>query len=352
MTDSSRRSRHWVVFLAGVLSLALLLAHSIRSNPQWQTFRWTAFLEVFVEMDPRWAAAALAAVYATYLVRALRWRILMRNLKPHSSLWNLFSATVIGFAAIGVLGRAGEMVRPYLVSRKEGVPMTSQLAVWLVERCFDTLTVLATVAFALGRFETEALRDSPTLAHGLQMGGRVVAATTGVILVLMIALRNWSAPLTDWLVRHLPRRLRAAEHHLRAFEEGTRGLHDLRALAACVWYSVLEWVLIAACYAAVFNSFSGGLRLSATQTLIFMGCVMLGSIVNIPGIGGGIQVASLLVLTELFGLRPEPAAGISLLIWGFTFLAVVPPALLLMVHEGLSWSRLRHLEAPNAGESV
>ena len=76
-----------------------------------------------------------------------------------------------------------------------------------------------------------------------------------------------------------------------------------------------------------------------------MGCVMLGSVVNIPGIGGGIQVASLLVLTELFGLRPEPAAGISLLIWGFTFLAVIPPAVILMVYEGLSWSKLRRLES-------
>lgn len=340
-----RSRRHWLLFLGAAVLLGLLLAHRIRHNPQWRGFEWSAFASSLVGVDVVWALWGLAAVYVTYLVRALRWKALMRHLKADPSLWNLFSATVIGFAAIGVFGRAGEMVRPYLAARKESVPLSGQVAVWIVERCFDTLTLLVTAAFALGQLEAAGLRNSPTLTRILHTGGRLIAFSTLALVILMIALRNLAGPITNWIIRRLPHHLGRLEHHLRAFKEGTRGLHNLRALAACIVYSAAEWILIALCYGAVFNSFSGGLRLTISQTLIFMGCVMLGSVVNIPGIGGGIQVASLLVLTELFGLRPEPATGISLLIWGFTFLAVIPPALILMVYEGLSWSKLRHLES-------
>jgi hypothetical protein len=74
---------------------------------------------------------------------------------------------------------------------------------------------------------------------------------------------------------------------------------------------------------------------------------MAGSMVNLPGIGGGIQVAAVLVLTEFFGFAPELAASVALLIWAFTFLVVIPPALFLMVQEGLSWGKLRRLESEN-----
>jgi uncharacterized protein (TIRG00374 family) len=337
--------RRWFLFFLAALALGLLLVRSIRHNPQWRNFQWSTFADSLFAIETSWALGGLAAVYITYLVRALRWKALMRHLKRDPSLWNLFSASVIGFAAIGVFGRAGEMVRPYLISRKENVLLSSQIAVWLVERCFDTLTLLITAAFALGQFEAAGLRESPTLTETLHTTGRLLAFSTLALVVLMIALRNLAEPINNWIISHLPHRLARLEHHFRAFEEGTRGLHSLRALTVCILYSVAEWILMALCYYCVFNSFSGGVRLTVSQTLIFMACVMLGSVVNIPGIGGGVQVASLLVLTELFGLRPEPAASISLLIWGFTFLAVIPPAVVLMIYEGLSWSKLRRLES-------
>lgn len=352
----TKKSARRLLIAAGLLLLTGLLVRSIRTNPEWRAFDWGAFLHSLVSVDRVWTAWALLAIYATYLVRALRWKALMRPMKPDAGLWNLFSATVIGFAAIGVFGRAGEMVRPYLVARKEAVRMSSQLAVWVVERCFDTLTLLVTAALALRSFNAAELDASPSVARVLHAGGSVVVFSTLGLLVLMVALRNLAEPLTGRLIRNLgrlspqllsPQRFRDIEHSLLAFVEGTRGMRNLRTLTACTFYSAVEWILIAVCYYAVFNCFSGGLRLTVSQTLIFMGSVMLGSLVNIPGVGGGIQVASLLVLTELFAIKPEPAASISLLIWAFTFLAIIPPAVVLMLYEGLSWGKLRRLESEN-----
>ena len=60
---------------------------------------------------------------------------------------NLLSATVIGFTAITLFGRPGEFVRPYLIALKEKVPVTSQLAAWLLERIFDLLMALLLFGF-------------------------------------------------------------------------------------------------------------------------------------------------------------------------------------------------------------
>jgi len=87
----------------------------------------------------RTVAISLVPIFGTYYGRALRWAVFLKPLKQKPSLGNLFSATVIGFAAITVFGRPGEFVRPYLIALKERVPVPSQMAAWILERMFDLL---------------------------------------------------------------------------------------------------------------------------------------------------------------------------------------------------------------------
>ena len=64
---------------------------------------------------------------------------------------DLLSPTLIGFAGLALLGRAGEFIRPYLIARRTDLPFSSQLAVWAVERIFDVgaFTVLMVLAIFL-----------------------------------------------------------------------------------------------------------------------------------------------------------------------------------------------------------
>jgi len=65
--------------------------------------------------------------------------------------------------------------------------------------------------------------------------------------------------------------------------------------------------------------------------------------VQLPGIGGGAQVASILVFTELFHLSLESATGVSLVLWAVTFLTIVPVGAGLAFHEGLTWKQMSHI---------
>ena len=87
---------------------------------------------------------ALGSVVVTYLVRAERWQYLLSPLGP-TRFSNVLRTTVIGFGASAVLpARAGEVIRPYLLARKEGLSAPAAMATILVERILDLVAVLKT----------------------------------------------------------------------------------------------------------------------------------------------------------------------------------------------------------------
>src|SRR5205814_9450844 len=137
-------------------------------------FHWSVFVATLGQLDWRWLAASLVAALATYYGRALRWAVLLRPLRPHPNMWKLFSATVIGFTAVTLLGRPGEFVRPYLISVQEDVPLSSQLAAWFLERMFDLLFALAIFGYGLSRMSASRAQVSGSLQWLFQMGGSIV----------------------------------------------------------------------------------------------------------------------------------------------------------------------------------
>jgi hypothetical protein len=134
-------------------------------------------------------------------------------------------------------------------------------------------------------------------------------------------------------------------HLLEVFGQGLHSMRDGGSVVMCLFLSLVQWLFIAAGYYAVLAASPAGPHLTFLQTLIFMGVVMVGTIVQVPGIGGGMQITTVLALTELFGVSVEVASGMALLLWVLTFLAVIPPALALLAWNGLTWGKLRQLES-------
>jgi uncharacterized protein (TIRG00374 family) len=344
------RLKRGLILLAGILLLVAALIHSILTNPEWRNFDFQLFLRSFRDVAWSWMLASFALIYATYVTRAIRWRILIRPIKPEARLWSLLSATVIGFGAIAVMGRPGEFVRPYLIARKEDVPLSGQLAIWVLERSFDTLIVLAAVAFAVARFQPQSVAG-PLPPQWWNSMGEAVGLGTAIVLSLLILLRGYYQTFTRLFLRLLGRiqirslqaRLGSIENGLEVFGSGLQSLRDWRSMLGCLAWSFLQWLLIALAYYAVLTACAKDLDFQLTQAVIFMGVAMAGSAFQIPGVGGGVQIASVLALTEVFGMQVELASSTAILIWVMTFLAVLPPALILLVHEGLSWAKLRQL---------
>lgn len=311
-------------------------------------FDWRLVLATFTRLRWFWLAVSLVPIAGTYYGRALRWAVFLKPLKERPSLGNLFSATVIGFAAITVFGRPGEFVRPYLIALKERVPVPSQMAAWILERMFDLLMALLFFAFALTRVTSAHLHTGSKLIWALSAGGRLVGALSLAVLILIVCMRHFAEPLQRWVLSGLhflpERHFRRVERLITGFVQGVESTRSDGALALVLAYSVLEWVLIALCYWCLVLSFGDALNLTFVDVMVLIGFVAFGGAVQIPGVGGGVQVVAVLVLTELFGVRLEVASAFAILIWIFTFVIVVPAGAGLALKEGLDWRSLRQIQ--------
>jgi len=331
--------------LAGlaILVIAALLYYRLQKSP----FRWDLFLATFRGVHWIWFSAAILLILLTYFGRALRWEVMLRPLESSPSLWNINSATVIGFTAIFLLGRPGELVRPYLISLKEGVSFSSQMAAWLIERIFDLLAVLLIFGYALTRIPANDLHLGPALRWVLEAGGYLVAGLGTLCLLVLFVFRSFSDFAEQRIMSaltFLPDAIQSRiSKTIAAFSEGMRVTRDPANLALLCFYTLLEWSIIVSGLFALFHAFPITASLSLTDVMIFVGFVAFGSIVQIPGIGGGMQVVAIVVLTEIFGMSLESATGMALLNWLFSFVAIVPFGLILAFHEGINWRKLRHL---------
>jgi len=133
------------------------------------------------------------------------------------------------------------------------------------------------------------------------------------------------------------------EKMLTAFSQGMEATRNPSFLALLLLYTGIEWVIIIGSYYTLFLAFPATAAFEITDVVIFLGFVSFGSIIQIPGIGGGIQVSSIVVLTQIYGLTFESSTGLALFLWIVTFVVVVPIGLACAFHQGLNWSKLKHL---------
>ncbi|PYV93001.1 MAG: hypothetical protein DMG90_03170 [Acidobacteria bacterium] len=99
--------------------IALILAALIYS--QVRTFRhfdWATFWSQTDQVSGFHLLHAVVLIYLTYILRALRWKIFLRPSRPSAKLGSLVGPTMIGFTGLALLGRPGELIRPYLIARK------------------------------------------------------------------------------------------------------------------------------------------------------------------------------------------------------------------------------------------
>jgi glycosyltransferase 2 family protein len=357
LTGENRRTRsHSKHYTVGLLLGALLVVCALLLYRRYGgDFHLERFLSSFRGLDYRWLAAGLLFVLFTYVGRAVRWRVMISPSRPHASLVRLLKATIIGFTAVTLFGRPGELVRPYLIAARERLPLSSQLAAWLLERIYDLLAVILIFGFALTRVKPKA-GMSPALEWILNPGGYFVAAIGIVCVTLLVALSVFTEPATRRIrdaLSALPERFRErADGLVTAFAGGMASTRRGGYVVQLVVYTGAEWVIILASIYCLLQAFPPTQALTITDSAVFLGFIAFGSVVQIPGIGGGMQVAAVLALTEIFGLALEPATAAALLIWLTQYATVVPLGFVLAIAEGLSWRSLRHIDEQNPTDVV
>ncbi len=282
----------------------------------------------------------LVGLYSV-VVRAQRWRLLLEYASGRRPPFEpVFSATAIGFMANMLLPlRIGEIVRPYLVSRRTELGFSTALATVLLERILDLFVLFL---FASWVVMTE---EVPEIVRGLTTAAGLVVLAAAVVVAVLHGARERLVPLLDRLWDKLPgrlgRRIAAMEHE---FLDGIAMVSSPKALALSLAWSLWLWFTIALC-------FSFGLNASGLAVPFLPGGVTLVTIVafavsipSAPAFVGQFQWGCKIALEHVYAVEGTKALSYSIVTHLTQAATQIGLGLVYLLREGLSFSDLRSVE--------
>jgi len=312
-----------------LLILAVLAAVVAFRLSGWD-FDWSLFFSSLWNVHPGWLAASIITTYMTYVTRAFRWQILLNPLKP-IRIGTLISATVVGFSAIFVLGRPGELVRPLWIARREKTSLTASVATIIVERFFDSMMLIVLFGWSLLYVKLPAAADD-TLRLMKDAAWVMLIGSICAIVFLFFFRSN-----IDRIVAFVP--FARVGSLLRSFSQGLSFLQRGSSLGWILFHSFLTWVFITLQFWTMMLGMNFHFSIEAA-TLVMVGAA-LGSIAQVPGIGGGFQAGYVFCMTTFFQVPAEKAIATSLVAWVASYVPTVAMAGYYMISHGMSLKDLR-----------
>jgi uncharacterized protein (TIRG00374 family) len=343
-----------IFIFVGLAALALVV-YEARGYLNLGGFSGSKLLQSVREANPYYLILASVAIYSCYGIRSLRWQVFQRNIGK-ANFWKIFKLTLAGFSAIFLLGRAGEPVRPLLLAKKQDLPVADTFGIYVLERIFDMASIAVIAAIGLVMFGSRP--------HAGEMATRleIAAKTTGTIMFLGVA--GATAGLV-YLRVHGTALLEKRLHHtisaggwrsglarvLLGFVRGVQTIRTLKDLALATVYSGIHWVVVALVYYWVSHSFSGALHnIGVADAPLILAFSLVGSSIQLPGVGGGSQAGAIIAYTAIFGVEREPALAAAMVLWLITFAGCSVAGVPFLIHEGWGLRELRKLAAEEKRE--
>ena len=340
------KSRKWLVAGVAAVLIAFLAYHS---RSLFTGFSLDRFVEAVRGANYSLLILATICIYGCYALRALRWQKFQAYVGPTSFL-DIYSMTLAGFSALFLLGRAGEPIRPILIARKENAPLPDTFGVYALERILDIASFAVLAAVGLLVFESTVHQTgsvASTFEKAAKSAGRGFSLFAVVAIGGIIYLRLHGSAF-------LERRMHVWKHSggwrvkvagiLLGFVYGVQPIHTWSDAAYAALLSAVHWTLVVVVYFLVIHSFGGRLgSLTFADAMLVLVFTMVGSAVQLPGVGGGAQALSIFALTKLFGVEQEPAIAAAFVLWLITFVSCSLAGVPLLLKEGFSLGNLKSL---------
>jgi glycosyltransferase 2 family protein len=316
---------------------------------------WVEVRRTVANADPFLLGTAILIICPIYLFRSLRWGALLKPLAS-ARLSDLFAATTIGFSSVFLVGRAGEFVRPVVLSMRDPrVRPSASLVTILVERIYDLTAVALIFSVNLIWFKPpftfEVSFDQVRLA-GFGLLGAIVLG-----IVFLAWFRTHSSLVIEFFERLfnrwriVPKRL--ASLVIRILEQlagALRVLVNARELAETIGWTALTWFGIASANLLVMRAFH--LPVGFPETIFVLGLSLLGSLVPTPGGAAGAFHAATAAGLLFLGVQKETAAALSIVLHLVDFGPALIFGLFYIIRGDLSLAKLRALISPHPVEQA
>ena len=329
-----------------VLTVLLIFALIVFAYRGRIHFDWAIFFQQVRRISWRHIAAGIVLIYSTFWLRAARWSVFLSATKRVSPL-TLVGPQFIGFAAVALFGRLADVIRPALVARRIQLPISTQIAVYTIERMFD-LGAAATIFSAALLFAPRDLSHHEIFVRtGLvSLAGTAILAVFAVVVrvaggavasALHAAIRPLSASIAD-----------SVADKVRGFRDGLNAISSAQDFLATALISLAMWGLIGFAYVQTLHAFVATPQLAAisfSSTMLLMGASIGASALQVPILGWFTQIAATAAaMHEFYNAPIEASTACGALLLFVTFLSIIP--------AGLIAARLNHVSLRNATAAV
>lgn len=314
---------------------------------------WVEVRQAVSHSNPYLLATAVALISLVYVFRAFRWKALLKPLAS-TRLSDLFIATTVGFGAVFLVGRAGEVVRPVVMPMRDPkVRPSASFVTIMVERIYDVVAIVLLFAVNLLWFK-------PPISSTADMGSVRLAGLILLIGVLLgVASLAWFRKNSDAVIAVVSRALskfsfipdRLTKLVLRLLEQLARALRVLvnfSELAQTIGWTALLWLAIVIANLLVIRAF--GLNFGLSETIFVLGWAVAGSLVPTPGGAAGAFHAATATSFLILGLDRDTAAAVSIVMHLVDFGPAVLFGFFYLLRGDLNLSKLRTLVSSEAVE--
>ena len=284
-------------------------------------------------INTSWLLVALVVSLLIMVFRAWRWQLELRPLEhvPFGRLWVIIS---VAYMAINLLPvRIGEIVRPWLLSRRSGVSFSSIVGNVVLEKTMDSLIIVFYIL--LGLLTVENL---PVWVRR----GAMVPAGAAAILVTLVLLFWWRGEtfVDRWVLHLLPEGFGSKlKRVLASMADGMRVIPNPVLLLSVFLVSLIMWFLPILSSYIMIRAFDFPVPFGAALVVfIFVGFGT--ALPNLPGMIGPYQYACQLAL-GLFGVSAVDALAYGLVLNAVQFLSLVAQGLIALPIAGVSLAEIR-----------
>ncbi|MGB8252312.1 MAG: lysylphosphatidylglycerol synthase transmembrane domain-containing protein [Anaerolineaceae bacterium] len=331
--------KRWLFWLGLVISI-ILLYFAFRNQD------FSTVWEIVKKANYIWLLPGIAVYFVALWARSWRWHYLLRPLKVISTR-SMFPIVTIGYMGNNIYPyRAGEVLRAYILRKREGVAMSASLATIIVERIFDGVVMLGFVFLNLP--ELAKLTNASGFIGDIQSLALWGAGIfLGVLAVFLLAAMfpHQAHNITNWLISHaVPQKIRIKTLELAGrFLGGLESLRSPREVVMVFVTSVVIWLLETAKYWLVMQAFP--FSVSFFALMLMNGIVNLATTIpSAPGYAGTFDAPGIALLTA-YGVPGEMATGYTLLLHAALWLPVtVVGAYFFVIREGMEWGKVPKLE--------
>jgi hypothetical protein len=325
----------WAVVVVALVMLVFLFRDKIH-------FDWPMFWQQLRFVSAGHILAGIALIYGTYWLRAVRWAVFVSPAKKVSAT-SLLGSQFIGFTAVALFGRLADLTRPYLVGRRIGLPLSSQVAVYTIERMFDLGAAAVIFSGALA-FMPKNLPHHEVFVHA----GEVSIGLTLAIAFFAAAVRMAGGAVAGFARHTVGLVSKAAGEGIATkivgFRDGLNALTSARDFGVVTLISLVMWGMIGFAYVQTAHAFVQTPELAGltfSRTMLLMAASIGGSLLQPPIIGWFTQIAiTATAMHTFYGAPIEAATACGAMLLVVTFLCIIPAGLIYSRVEQVSLKKV------------